>query len=144
MKKLVINTLSTTCIAIIVLAVIVAYYSWDIHFYSHIFQIFVANIIIHLGLLLTSKVRIGYVVFDMLVDVAYVAVVLIAFGQRFDWFALTPIWLLILMAAGVYAVGYVLDMVRSRAEVNAINKLLQKRDKKNNKKKNIEYQGERS
>ena len=128
-KHLAINIFNTTGISIIVLSIIVAANNWDIHFYSNVFQIFAANSLIHIGLVALSKVHCRFMVLNVLMDVVYTAVLLILFGWRFQWFHLTPAWILVLMAAGIYLVSYALDMVRVRDEINTINNLLQKRDK---------------
>ena len=131
MKKLIVNIFSTTGFAIVILSVIVSIQNLDIHFSKNVIQIFAANTIINLGLLLTNKLHRGYRALDMLIDIVYTATVVIIFGRVFFWFSITPMWALILMAAGIYSIGYALDMVRVREEIKEINKLLKKRDNSN-------------
>ncbi|MCL2405210.1 MAG: hypothetical protein FWC92_06655 [Defluviitaleaceae bacterium] len=130
MKKLLLNIFCTTGLAITVLAVIVALQDWDIHFYSHVFQVLGANAIVHIGLMLIRKLHRSINALNRLADVSYVAIVLIVFGWRFLWFYVTPIWVLILMAAGIYLAVCILEMWRAREEIGAINILLKKRNKK--------------
>ena len=128
MKKLILNIFVTTGISLVTLAIIIWIRSWFVFFHLHILHIFAANAVIHIGLLFVPMLHRSYRILNMLMDIAYVATVLIVFGWRLDWFVLTPIWVLILMAAGIYLIVYTLDMLRVRAEISEINNLLNKRD----------------
>jgi len=131
-KKIIINIMFTTCASLIldaVFAVIIGYESIYVH---TLFEILAANIIIHLGLILTKKFESSYVILEYVLDVSYIIVVLIIFGLVFNWFSLIPVWYLVITAVAIYAFGIFISIAKIRKESDDLNKLLQKRKNKNN------------
>jgi len=132
-KRTITNTLATTALAVIVLALIVRiqFAGYDLYFAYTVLSIFGANIVIHMGLLLTKKFESKYLALEILVDMVYTTVVLIVFGLIFEWFSVTPVWVLGAMAVLIYlVVSLCLNMARIRKEADTINNLLKKRDRK--------------
>jgi len=130
-KKKIMNIMFSTCSALIlsaVFAVIIGYKAIYVH---TVFEIFAANIVIHLGLIFTKKFECSYAILEYVLDVSYIIAVLIAFGLSFDWFSTIPIWYLVIMAVAIYAFGIYINIVRIRKESDELNKLLQKRKNKN-------------
>ena len=132
MKKIIINIMSTTGLSLIILAIIGTIYGADFLLINSVFQSLGANIIIHLGFLLTRKFESEYVALETLLDILYTTLVLIIFGEIFDWFNTTPKWILAIMAVVIHLIVLPLNMVRMREEANSINKLLKKRNRKIN------------
>ena len=130
MKKIIINMMASTGLTLVVLAAIGTIYGASFLFISSVFQSLGANIVIHLGFLLTRKFESEYVALEALLDISYTIIVLIIFGRVFDWFGSTPIYILVIMAVVIYLLSLFLSMVRIREEINTINKLLKKRNKK--------------
>jgi len=133
------NVFTTTGFALVILAAI----DMNVHFFipynETIFQILGANIVIHLGLLLTRKFESQYLFLESLLDVVFITTVLVILGWIFNWFyywfsPLTEIGILASMAVVIYVVSTFLKMGRIREEVNEINMLLKKRDKRSNRK----------
>jgi len=141
MKKIIVNIMATTALAVILLAAFVRILlpGYDLYFTSAVFQIFSANIVIHFGLVLIRKLESKYLVLDVLLDIVYTATVLIVFGVIFDWLVITPVWILMAMATLIYLVLFFFDMVRIRKEAKIINKLLKDRttNKGQHKKENL-------
>ncbi|MCL2621009.1 MAG: hypothetical protein FWD97_08780 [Defluviitaleaceae bacterium] len=132
MKRLIMHILATTGLSLVIVATIIVTrsYLFIIPFAGTVLPVFFANILIHAGLFVTGKFESRYWILESLLDVTYIATVIIIFGWQYNWFSLTPIWSLILMAVFMYIVGLFLRMARIRGEVNEINKLLEKRNKK--------------
>jgi hypothetical protein len=122
--------MATTGITLVILAVIAALYGARFIFVSSVFQSLGANIVIHLGYLLTGKFESEYAALESALDIGYTIVILIIFGYIFKWFSSTPIWILVIMAVVIYLFGMLLSIFRMREEINAINALLKKRNKK--------------
>ncbi|MCL2404845.1 MAG: hypothetical protein FWC92_04775 [Defluviitaleaceae bacterium] len=129
MRKTITNVMATTGLAIVVLSVFINLLGFDLYFSRTALLIFAANIVIHLGLLVTSKFESKYLALEVFIDIAYTTAVLVIFGIAFDWFGATPVIFLVAMAAAIHLIAVFLNIAHFREETNAINKLLKKRDK---------------
>jgi len=132
---MIVTIFTTTGLALVILALINLVVPMSIPFSTNVIQIFVANIVIHLGLLLTKKFESQYIFLEALLDVVYTIAVLVFFGWVFDWFyvwfsPLIQILILTSMAIFIYMIASHLKLARIRDEVNEINKLLKERKKK--------------
>jgi len=145
------NIFTTTGFALVILAaidlnsflIIDSYFL--IPYRDTIFQILGANIVIHLGLLLTRKFESQYLFLESLLDVVFITIVLVFFGWIFDWFhtlLLRGLGILALMAVVIYVVATFLRMGRVREEINEINKLLEERKKRSSIKNRRSIDGE--
>jgi hypothetical protein len=121
----------TTCAALMLLAVFAVITGGETITVRTFFEIFGANIIIHLGLILTKKFESSYAVLEYLLDVSYVIIVLVAFGFIFDWFSSVPSWYLAIMAVVIYAFGIFIHIARIKKDADVLNKLLQEHKQKN-------------
>jgi F0F1-type ATP synthase assembly protein I len=126
------NIMVTTGAALMLLAIFAVIKGGKYVFLETFFQIFGANIVIHLGLILTKKFESTYAVLEFLLDISYTIAVLVVFGIVFDWYSATPVWYLIIMAVVIYAFGAFINIIRIQKDANELNKLLQKRKNKNN------------
>lgn len=131
MKKMIINVMTTTGITLIVLSLIGTLYGAKMLFISGVFQSLGANIVMHLGFIITGKFESKYHILESVLDISYTIVVLIIFGAVFNWYTSTPIWVLIIMAVIIYLFGCLMSIFRIKEDVKAINELLQKRKKTN-------------
>ena len=127
MKKHLVRILCSTAVTLLVLSLIGTLYGAKFLRISSVFESFAANIVIHLGFMLTSRFESKYIALDSAIDIGYTVIVLIAFGYVFDWFGSTPIWILVIMAIVIYAIGLILSLFRIRSDVKSINELLKKR-----------------
>ena len=135
MKRLITHIFATTGLSLVIVAYIIftrSYLSdlFAVHLAGTVIPVFYANILIHAGLFFTGKFESRYWILESILDVTYIAAVIIIFGWRYNWFVITPIWVLVLMAIFIYIVGLFLRMTRIRGKVNEINKMLEKRNKK--------------
>ncbi|WMC92336.1 hypothetical protein [Kineothrix sp. MB12-C1] len=133
MRRIILNITSTTGITLVILAIIGTLSGAKFIFINSVFQSLAANIIIHLGYLLTGQFESEYVILEATLDLGYTIIVLITFGYTFHWFTSTPIWMLVIMAMVIYFVGLLLNIFRIQEEIDIINGLLQSRNKNQNK-----------
>ena len=127
MKKISVNILCSTAITLLILAVLGAISGAQFLLINSVFQSFIVNVVIHMGLLFTRRFESSYAILEFMLDIGYTEVVVIIFGAVFNWYGSTPVWVLTIMTTIIYIVGVFLNMVQMRQEVNAINVLLRKR-----------------
>lgn len=133
MKKISVNILCSTGLTLILLAIVGIVFNARFLCIESVFQAFLANVIIHIGLLFTRKFECSYAVFEFALDVGYITSVVLIFGALFDWYASVPIWALVIITAAAYFISVLLSLVRTRGEVNEINELLKRRAAKEEK-----------
>jgi len=123
--------MTTTGLAVVALGIIVRFMlpGYDLYFTKVVLQTFAANVVIHTGFIITRKFESKYLALEVFLDITYTTTVLIAFGMIFDWFEVTPIWVLVIMAVIINLIVFFLNMARIRENANIINKLLKSRDK---------------
>ncbi len=127
MKRFAVNILTSTGMALVALAAIAAVNGAKFLLVDSVFQTLGANVVIHLGLLVTRKFESSYAALEAALDIAWVVLVLVAAGAVFGWYSSTPAWMLVVMDAAIYLAGVGLSMVRIREDLAEINRLLQKR-----------------
>jgi len=130
-KRKIMDIMFTTCTALMLIAVFAVIIGYKEIYVNTLFEIFAANIVIHLGLIITKKFESSYAILEYVLDVSYIIVVLIVFGLIFDWFSSIPVWYLVIMAIVIYAFGIFINIAKIRKESDDLNKLLQKRKNKN-------------
>ena len=127
MKKISINILCSTAITLLILAILGTISSAQFLLINSVFQSFIVNIVIHIGLFFTHRFESSYAILEFMLDIGYMEVAVIIFGAIFNWYCSTPIWVLAVMTTIIYIAGVFLNMVQMRQEVEEINELLQKR-----------------
>jgi hypothetical protein len=130
-KRTIMNIMVTTGSALMLLAVFAVIIGGKSIYTQSFFEILGANIVIHLGLILTKKFECSYAVLEYLLDASYITVVLIIFGFIFDWYSSTPVWYLVIMAVVIYAFGIFINIGRTKKNADELNILLQKHKQKN-------------
>lgn len=137
MKKFAQNIMVSTGITLVVLSAIATLFGAKHLFVRSVFESLGANILIHLGFIITKKFESKYAILEIGLDILYTIIVLIVFGAIFDWFSNgTPIWILVIMSLVIYLIGLILSVFRMKTDINTINKLLKNRHTKTN------YQGD--
>ncbi|MDR2555038.1 MAG: hypothetical protein LBC64_06370 [Fibromonadaceae bacterium] len=128
-RKTINDIMFVTGAALVILAVFSLLFGVEISFVPTIFEVFIANIVIILGLCLRGKFEIHNIILEYLIDISYIAVVLIVFGLIFDWYNAVPVWLLIAMAVVIYIFAMIFTAAKLKRDAEELNKLLQKRNK---------------
>jgi hypothetical protein len=128
MKRIVVNTMTTTGMVLVILALIGTFSGARFLCIDSMLQVFGANIVVHLGLILTNKFESKYFILEALLDVSYTIGVLFIFGFAFNWYPYTPAWMLAVIAVSVYLIGCMISIFRMREDVKIVNELLQNRN----------------
>jgi hypothetical protein len=126
MKRLISNTMATTGLTLVILAVIATLYQARFLYISSVFESLLANFLIHLGLMFAQKFESRFFFLEMLVEISYVLIVLIIAGFLFDWYSSTPIWIVILMGVGIYFISSLINVIRINEDIAFINRELRK------------------
>lgn len=130
MKKFVINVLATTGLSLILLSVIALFYQAEYLYLQTVFQILVANAVLHFGFLLIRKPELKWPLAETFLSIAMIIILLIVCGFLFDWFSSTPVWILIPMGFVIYLVSTVLDLIGMKQDAQEINMLIKQREEK--------------
>jgi len=131
MKNLIVNTLFTTGAALVILAGFFIIFDADVNFAFAVFEIFGANIVINCGIfLMIKKIEIRNLFLEYLLHISFIIVVLVIFGIIFDWYASTPVWVLVIMAIVIYLFAVITSIAIIKKDTKEINELLEKRNKK--------------
>jgi hypothetical protein len=128
-KKTIVNIMTSTGMALILLAFFIAVIGGQAITVRTFFEILGANTVINLGLLLTHKIESDYAALEYFIDVSFIVAVLMCFGFFFRWFSSIPIWYLIIMAAAIYLFALITNLVRIHNDTKEINELLTQRRK---------------
>lgn len=131
MKKLTVNVFSTTGISLALLSVIALYYQAECLYIASVFQVLGANFVVHIGLQLLHRLEMKYPVLESALDILIVTGTLAAFGAVFNWFASTPMWILVIMGVVIYIISLLLNLLSMQQDARNINALIQKRNKRN-------------
>jgi hypothetical protein len=124
MKKLIINCLATTGLTLIILAMIASLYQAKFLCVSSVYQSFLVNIIIHLGLILVQKFESKYFIIEFIVEIGFILGLLVTFGFLFKWYSSTPLWVVILMGIVIYLLGCLVNIMKINDDISYINKQL--------------------
>lgn len=127
MKKVSVNILCSTAITLLILAILGVVSGAQFLLINSVFQSFIVNIVIHIGLLFTHRFESSYAILEFMLDISYMEAVVIIFGAIFKWYGSTPVWVLAIMTTIIYIAVVFLNMVQMRQEVGEINELLQQR-----------------
>lgn len=128
MKKSMINIFATTGISLLLLSIVALTFHAKCIYVETIFQVFGANIIVHFGLFIISKLELKYVVMEALLDIALIISTLLIYGGIFNWFTSTPIWILVIIGFAIYIISVILNLFYMKHEAQEINALIKKRN----------------
>jgi len=138
MRKILVNTLATTCAALI-LVLIINVISLDKSFLflfdknftisaPFFIQLLGVNFVINLALYFTYKFECKYVIVEMLLDLGTIISILLVYGAIFDQFTGRR-WIFAVIAALIYSFAIFANMARERADEKKMNESIQKRRK---------------
>ncbi|MCL2404843.1 MAG: hypothetical protein FWC92_04765 [Defluviitaleaceae bacterium] len=130
MRKFIMHVMATTGLAVVVLSAFIRPFGFDLDFSRTVLLAFAANIVIHLGLLLTQKLEVKYLALEVFIDIAYTAAVLLVFGLVFDWFGATPLIIMVATATAIHLIALFSNIAHIKVETSEINKLLKRREAK--------------
>lgn len=112
---------ATTGLSLLLLTVVATLYHAQFLCLTTVYQVFLANVLIHIGLTLLEHFESPYFLLEILLEVGYILIVLIIFSFLFDWYSSTPLWILILLGITVYFIGSLIDVFRLSNNLTFIN-----------------------
>lgn len=115
---------ATTGLSLLLLTVVATLYHAQFLCLTTVYQVFLANVLIHIGLTLLERFESPYFLLEILLEVGYILIVLIIFSFLFDWYSSTPLWILILLGITVYFIGSLIDVFRLSNNLTFINNQL--------------------
>lgn len=124
MKNAIRNCLITTGLALILLAIVATIYNGQVIFIESIYQIFIANTVINIGLAFIKQFESKYFLIEIFMEIGSVIVILIISGFVFDWYSSIHVWILIIMGIVVYLIGIWIDVFRIKNDIRFINNQL--------------------
>ncbi len=124
MKKISVNILCSTAITLILLALLGTFFGAQFLLIKSVYQSFLVNIIVHIGLFFTHKFESSYAILEWTLDLGYAIAVVIIFGAIFSWYSCVPIGILVVMTIVIYFAAIFLSTVQMRQEIKEINALL--------------------
>ena len=131
MKKTIINTMFSTGTSIVGLTLYFVFIREERILVQTILQLFVANILIHLGLYIRDKFEIRNPLIESVVDNSIILTVLFVFGFVFGWFAKIPVWLLVISAVGLYIITVFITSSEIKKDIEKVNKILEEQNREN-------------
>ncbi len=99
--------------------------SWDSSIF--ILQLLLMMLVVRLGQLLTNLFTSKYRILEIGLELLMVMAVVLAFGWLFKWYDLSYIWMMPLMVVIGYIFAYILDIARTRKEIEFINTQIKRR-----------------
>ena len=128
MRKMTVNILCSTALTLLVLAAFGTMFGATVLFINGVFQSLIANIVVHIGLLLTHKFESRYAVLEYTLDIVYTIAVVLMFGVVFYWYTSTPASILVSKWVLIYITVMLVIIIQMRQDISEINKLLKKRN----------------
>jgi len=124
MKDLIKNLLSTTALTLIAISLIAwAMGDTSVNLLS-ILPSIIANIVIHLGLLVVRWFDVKNYITELAIEAAFVVTVVLAVGFFVGWFTVFPVWLTIGIALVVFMIACFINVRQVRQDMADINDVI--------------------
>ncbi len=127
MQRLIKNTLATTGLTLITLALVATCFQGECIFIRTVYECLLVNILIQVGMIFLQNVESKYFIVEVLLQNGYILTILILAGFLFHWYRSTPIWVLILMGIVIYFISSFINLFRLNEDIAYINKQLKER-----------------
>lgn len=127
MKNFFRDLLINFAIVVIVATIVPAIFngSWDLSLF--ILQLLLMIVVVRLGQLLTNLFTSKYRILEIGLEFLMVIAVVLSFGWLFKWYDLSYIWMMPLMVVIGYVFAYILDIARTKKEIEFINTQIKRR-----------------
>jgi len=130
LKRIILYVFASTGAVLFLLAAFVMFKDNKSINVNTIMEIIGANIVITIGLFLTNKIELHFVILEYLLDIIFMTVVIVVTGILFKWYSLISVWVPPVIVVVTYIIFNLLDIVRVHKDINDINKLLKKLEEK--------------
>ncbi len=128
MKRILLNILATTGLALVVLALVATLYDGTLICIDTVFQVLVLNVIVYVGLYFGERMEYPYAILETGLKLLYIIVLVLTGGYIWGWYDNLPAAVLILMTVGIFSVCVCLDAINLIGEVKSINGLIERED----------------
>ena len=125
MKKILTNIFATTGFSLILLAVIAVFFGVQWLLLITLFQVLLANVLIHLSLFIRQKWELQSVFLAAVTDVVIINGIVFLLSAVFSWNVGN--WVLLLIGLMVYLISCLLDLFYLNQEAHEINLLIRRR-----------------
>lgn len=125
MKKMLTNIFATTGFSLVLLTVIAGFFKVQWLLLITIFQVLLANILIHLSLLIRQKWELQSVFLAAVTDIVIINGIVFLLSKVFSWNVGN--WVLLLIGSVLYLISRLLDLFYLNQEAREINLLIRKR-----------------
>ena len=125
MKKMLTNIFATTGFSLVLLTVIAVFFKVHWLLLITIFQVLLANILIHLSLLIRQKWELQSVFLAAVTDIVIINGIVFLLSKVFSWNVGN--WVLLLIGSVLYLISRLLDLFYLNQEAREINLLIRKR-----------------
>lgn len=124
MKKMILNILATTGLALVVLSLVATLYDGTLICIETVFQVLGLNVVAYIGLHVMDLAEYRYAILETVLKLAYIILLVLAGGYVFRWYQNLPGVVLILMTIAIFVVCVGLDAISFLSEVKSINGLI--------------------
>lgn len=124
MKKTIINIFAMTGITLVTLSIIAVLYNATFLCLNTVFQALCVNILMYTGLKLIDRIELKLTLVETGIKIVYSVVLVLIFGNIFDWYNNLSMPILIGFTLFVLIVCEFLDMVTLKNKVKEINNLI--------------------
>ena len=124
MKEKIKNCLASTALSLILLCVLASIYEGRYLCINTVYQVFLANIILHLTLSLLARFESSYFLVEISVEFALFITIALIFAAIFDWYSSTPLWMLLFLCSLVFLIANIIDLYKMSNKLTYINKQL--------------------
>lgn len=128
-KNKLISCLTTTSLSILLITLVATLYQGHALCLSTVYEIFLANILIHAAFTLIEHLEIPYFLLEDFIQVASFLLILLLLGWIFNWYRSISMWTLILIGIGVYILACCMDIFRIHHSLTYINEQLKEPSK---------------
>ena len=126
MKKMIMNILATTGIALVALALVATMYDGTIICVDTIFHVLGLNVVIYIGLHFMEYIEYRYSVLETALKLLYTLILVLTGGKIWGWYTNMPGVVLVIMTIAIFVVCVLLDAISLLGEVRSINGLIAK------------------
>lgn len=125
MKKILTNIFATTGFSLILLAIIAVFFGVQWLLLITLFQVLLANVLIHLSLFIRQKWELQSVFLAAVTDIVIINGIVFLLSAVFSWNVGN--WVLLLIGLMVYLISCLLDLFYLNQEAHEINLLIRRR-----------------
>lgn len=92
-----------------------------------LYELLLVSGLICVAQLVTNLFKSNYLILEIALEYLMVILIVGIFGLLFGWYKLTYLWIVLVYVTPVYIIGYLLDLGRTRRDVEFINERIRQR-----------------